>query len=138
MSRMHLKFAGAGSGHAGEVFIQQPIRPHTMLGRAANLRPQIQHRVPYPTIHCLALAVLAQAAKDAQPEQQRGGRDRVFSEAVRERQFKALTWLCSGDPDLLYWCELADYPCHCLRHKYRPLLDKAIRDWPWLADRFIA
>lgn len=109
-----------------ELWMQSTLRPRSRVGRAANLKPVQPYRHPYPSLCHLAQAVLAQAARDAEPERNRGGEHpRAMTRPVRQRQYQALLWLTGTDADLLYWCHVADYPIHVVHRYYRPLLDRA-------------
>ena len=119
----------------GDLYIHYNCYGRTRQNRRARLRPTLRP-APYPEGRCLGLAVLAQAGKDAKPELTRGGTSKLMGVPCRMRQCESLIWLCGTDPDLLFWCRLAEYRVSHLHHEFKPLLLHFIAEFPEIAAKF--
>ena len=114
-----------------DVWITYTARAKTKTSARARMLIANPHKpYPYPEMHCLAYAVIGQAAKDALPEKERGPKRRIGPTTIC-RQYQALIWLCSDDPDLRFWAKLADYPTCRLRQTFAPKLAEFLKAHPY-------
>jgi hypothetical protein len=121
----------------GDLYIRYTIRAKTKTALQERMRPSLKWKRPYPELSLLAHGVLAQAGRDAIPDHNRCGVPFTDSSRRRILQCEALLWLCSDDPDLLWWAMLADYPIRRLHHTFRPLLHKFCLEHRDIALKFL-
>jgi hypothetical protein len=121
----------------GDLYLSYTVRAKAKNSLQARMRPSLKWKRPYPDLSLLAHGVLAQAGRDAIPDHNRCGV--VFTDSPRRRvlQCEALLWLCSTDPDLIYWAMLADYPIRRLHHTFKPLLHKFCLEHRDIALKFL-
>jgi hypothetical protein len=125
--------------NTSDVWIQYSARGRTRSNAIARLRPEPEPRKRYPELSYLAHAVIAQACKDAAPHKSPKMNDHNLEKMSKDRlklQCQALLWLCSDDPDLEYWADLAEYSIHSLHHEYLPVLERFCHEHTRIALAF--